>query len=154
MTCSFDIEHLGTSTEDVTVEVAPKSEMVLKEGSVRDPKTGELSTTYILSSGDNAYPARVTYRSSTEVRGGGSVRKASMTFYTWATKTDSVTGDVERKSVTASISFILPADMTIDVADFDKLIGTLFSFLYQQVNTKVRTTTWLGKLLYGATQVS
>jgi hypothetical protein len=77
-----------------------------------------------------------------------------MTFSTWAVKADSVTGIEVRAPLNVTIGINVPADMTIEVADLDDLIGNAFSFLYASVTAKVRSTAWLQKLLYGATQVS
>jgi hypothetical protein len=153
MTVSFSIDHLSTSVEDVSVEVAAKSEMILQSSDV-DPKTGDVTSTYVLASGDNAFPATVIYRTSLQKRAGAAVRRLSMTFNTWSVSTDSVTGIVIRKPLSATVSFVIPADMTVEVADMDDLVGNLFSFLYLSVTTKVRDTAWLQKLLYGISQIS
>jgi hypothetical protein len=76
-----------------------------------------------------------------------------MTFSTWAVASNSVSGIDTRKPFSGTVSFLIPADMTIEVADMDDFIGNLFSFLYLSVTTKVRDTTWLQKLLYGVPQV-
>lgn len=153
MTITYSIDHLSTSVEDVSVEVAPKSEMTF-QGIVTDSKTGEVKASYVLASGDNAYPATVTYKSSIQSRASGQVRRMEIQFSTWATLSDSVSGLDTKKPVLASCVFTVPADMTIEVSDLDDLLGNLFSFAYLSVTTKVRNTTWLQKLLYGATQVS
>lgn len=152
MTITYSIDHVSTSVEDVSVEVAAKSELTLQSTDV-DPKTGEVVSTYVLASGDNSYPANVTFRSSIQNRASGAIRRMSMTFSTWATASDSVAATDTKKPITASVSFNVPADMTIEVADLDDLAGNLFSFLYLSVTTKVRDTTWLQKLLYGIPQV-
>jgi hypothetical protein len=152
MTITYSIDHLNTSVEDVSVEVAAKSEMTLQSTDV-DPKTGEVVSTYVLASGDNSYPAIVTYRSSVQNRANGAIRRMSMTFSTWATAADSITGIDIKKPLLGTVSFNVPADMTIEVADMDDMIGNLFSFCYASVTTKVRSTTWLQKLLYGVPQV-
>jgi len=152
MTITYSIDHISTSVEDVSVEVAAKSEMTL-QGTVIDQKTGDVTSTYVLASGDNSYPATVAYRSAVQNRASGAVRRMSMTFSTWATRSDSVAGTDEKLPLTGSIAFTVPADMTIEVADMDDLVGNLFSFAYLSVTTKVRDTTWLQKLLYGIPQV-
>lgn len=152
MTITYSIDHISTSVEDVSVEVAAKSEMTL-QGTITDPKTGDVTSTYILASGDNSYPATVAYRSSVQTRAGNAIRRMSMTFSTWATMSDSVSGLDTKRPVVASISFNIPADMTVEVADMDDLAGNLFSLLYLSVTTKVRDTGWLQKLLYGIPQV-
>lgn len=152
MTITFSIDHLSTSVEDVSVEVAPKSEMTF-QGITTDPKTGEMKASYVLASGDNAYPAIVTYKSALQSRASGQVRRIEIQFSTWATQSDSVSGLDTKKPVTASVVFTVPADMTIEVADLDDLLGNAFSFAYLSVTTKVRSTAWLQKLLYGASQV-
>lgn len=153
MTITYSIDHLSTTVEDVSVEVAAKSEMTLQSTDV-DPKTGEVVSTYVLASGDNSYPATVTFRSSVQNRSSGAIRRMSMTFSTWATASDSVTATDTKKPLVATFAMNVPADMTVEVADLDDLIGNCFSFLYASVTTKVRSTSWLQKLLYGIPQVS
>jgi len=152
MTISYAIDHLSTSVEDVSVEVAAKSEMTL-QSTTTDPKTGEVTSTYVLASGDNGFPAFVTYRASVQNRASGSVRRLSMTLSTWATKSDSVSGTDEKKNLSIGVTITVPSDMTIEVSDVDDLIGNAFSFLYLSVTAKVRDTSWLQKLLYGIPQV-
>jgi hypothetical protein len=152
MSITYSIDHLVTSVEDVSVEVAAKSEMTL-QGTGPDPKTGDQVSTYVLASGDNSFPATVAYRVGYQSRSTGAIRRVSMTFSTWATTSDSVAGTDVKRPLVATVSFNIPADMTIEVADMDDLIGNLFSLLYLSVTTKVRDTTWLQKLLYGVPQV-
>ena len=151
MSTTYSLDHVSASVEDVSVETAAKSEMTL-QSTTTDPKTGESVSKYVLPSGDNAYPATITYRSSVAKRSQGDVRNCSMTFSTWATSDDGL-GTVVKKPLLASFNLQAPADMTIEVADADDLIGNAFSFLYLSVTAKVRDTTWLQKLLYGIPQV-
>jgi len=152
MSLTYSIDHALTSVEDVSVEVADKANMVF-QGNKTDPKTGEISASYVVSNGDNSYPATVTYRSVVQNRASGPVRRISMTFDTWATRSDSVSGLDTKKSLSGTISVNMPADITVETADMDDFIGNLFSYLYLSVTTKVRDTTWLGKLLFGIPQV-
>jgi len=152
MTISYSIDHLSTSVEDVSIEIAAKSEMTL-QSTTTDPKTGEIASTYVLASGDNAYPSSVVFRSSIQNRTNGAIRRMSMTFSTWATKSDDVTNVVVKRPVVATFSVNVPSDITVEVADLDDLIGNAFSFLYLSVTSKVRNTTWLQDLLYGIPQV-
>lgn len=152
MTISYALDHVATSVEDVSVEVAEKADMVLQSTST-DPKTGDVTSVYVISTGDNSYPATVTYRVAVQKRPTGLIRRISMTFDTWASRTDSVSGEVTRKPISGTVSINAPADMTIETADADDFIGNLMSYLYLSVTTKVRDTTWLGKLLFGIPQV-
>lgn len=152
MTITYALDHVPTSTESVNVEVAPKSEMALIKTYV-DPKTDELVSEYRIASGDEVYPASVVFRYGVQSRKTGDVRRISMTFYTWATKTDSVTGEVAHEPISSSVQFLLPAQMTVEVADLDDLVGNTFSFLYLSVTTGARSTAWLQALLYGRTQL-
>jgi hypothetical protein len=153
MALTYSIDHLVTSVEDVSVEVAAKSELTLQSSDV-DPKTGEVVSTYVLASGDNAYPSTVTYRSGLQNRATGQVRRISITFATWAVVADSVSGVDTRKPISGTVSFVAPADYTIEVDDLDDMLGNLFSFCYASVTTKVRSTAYLQKLLYGVAQVA
>jgi hypothetical protein len=153
MTITYSLDHVSTSVEDVSVEVADKSNMTL-QFSGPDPKNpAAYLAVYVIANGDNAFPSTVSYRVENQGRASGAIRRITCTFSTWATKSDDVTGEVVKKPLVASSAFNIPADMTIEVADMDGLIGNLFSFLYLSVTTKVRDTTWLAKLLYGIPQV-
>lgn len=154
MTITYSVEHVGASVEDVSIEVAPKSELC-HMSHVVDPKTGGNSTKYVLTSGDSGFPSTVTFRSSVmSPNGRVAKRNISMTFQTWALKSDSVSGVETREEITSTVSMVIPAGLTVDVADLDDMLGTMFSFLYPSVTTKVRDTNWLGKLLYGVTEVA
>jgi hypothetical protein len=149
---TYLIDHINASTESINVEVAAKSEMI-EQSTDTDSKTGDVISTYVLSSGDNAYPATVTYR----VQASGSVakptRRVVVTLSTWATSDDGA-GVVVKRPLTGSISFVLPADMTVELADMDDFIGNLFSFLYASATAGARSTTYLQKLLYGVPRVA
>jgi len=152
MSHTYSIDHAVSSTESVNVEVAAKSEMTLRSTDV-DPKSGDILSTYVLASGDAAYESTVTYRVQNQMRATEPVRRIVVTFNTWATDDDGA-GTVTKKPVTGSVSFIVPANMTLELADMDDFIGNLFSFLYLSVTAGARNTTWLQKLLYGVPQVS
>jgi len=152
MSITYSIDHVPTSVEDVSVEVAAKSEMTLRQVST-DPKTGEISAEYVLASGDDNYPATITYRTVLQRRNSALKRRISMTFQTWATASNSVSGEDTKKEISGTVSMILPSEMTLELADLDDFLGNIFSMMYLSVTTKVRDTTWLQKLLYGIPQV-
>jgi hypothetical protein len=152
MTITYSLDHVETTTESVDVEVAAKDELVLVSTDA-DPKTGEITSTYVLASGDDAFPSTVAFRSGLQNRQGNQVRRLSVTFSTWAVRSDSVTGLDTRRPIQGTISFLVPSGMTIEIADFDQLLGNLFSFMYASVTTGTRDTDWLQRLLYGAPQV-
>jgi len=153
MSLTYSIDHVGVTTESVLVDVAPKSELTYVK-TVTDIKTGEVSTWYVLSSGDDAYPANVIFRSSTQLRSGAQRRIISVSLNTWAVKADSVAAIDTREQCFATIAFNMPASMTIELADFQQFAGTVFSFLYPSVASGVRSTAYLAKLLFGASQVA
>lgn len=152
MTHTYSLDHVASATESVNVETAAKSEMTLQSTDV-DPKSGDVVSTYTLASGDSQYPAYVVYRIGSQNRGGNPVRRASMTFSTWAVDDNSVDGTAIRKPISGTISLLIPADITVELADMDDFIGNLFSFLYASVSTGARNTGYLQKLLYGVPQV-
>jgi len=151
MSITYTLDHINASTESVNVEVAAKSEMTLVSTDT-DPKSGDTISTYRLASGDVAYPGTVTYRVQAQGSNGNPTRRVVMTLSTWATSDDGL-GLVVKKPLTGSISFVFPADMTIELADLDDFIGNLFSFLYASVTAGARSTAYLQKLLFGAPQV-
>jgi hypothetical protein len=152
VTHTYSLDHVATATESVLVETAAKSELTLIS-TTTDPKTGAVTSNYVLASGDDAYPATVSYRVENQTRGGNPVRRVSMTFSTWAADYNDVDGITTRKPVVASFSFVLPADLTIELADMDDLIGNAFSFLFASQSAGARNTGYLQKLLYGVPQV-
>lgn len=151
MSITYSISRLSTSVEDVSVEVPVKADMTLQ---ATDTKDGVTETNYVVATGDNAYQSYVTFRSEIQNRKGVLIRRISVTFSTWAVQSDSVAGTDTMKPVNGTIAFNLPADMTIEVADLDDFLGNLVSYCYPSVTTKVRSTAWLQKLLYGVTQVA
>jgi hypothetical protein len=151
MSTTYSLDHVVSSTESVLVEVAAKSEFV-SQGTVIDPKTGARITTYTLGSGDSAFLATVEYRIEEQVRAGQSVRRVSMTFRTWATSDDGL-GLVVKRPVSGQFAFVLPIDLTIELADLDDFIGNCFSFLYASQSSGARATGYLNSLLFGSSKV-
>jgi hypothetical protein len=150
MSLSYTLDHIigGATVEDVSVEVAPKSEMV-KVPPV-PLKDGRVETKYRLASGSDVYPAYITYSSEIQNRKAlGSIRNIVIDLSTWATQTDSVSGLETKMPIQGMIVLNLPAGMTIEVADLDDFVGNLFSYLYPSVTAKVRSTTWLQNFIYG-----
>lgn len=152
MPITYTIDHISSSTESVLVETAPKSEMV-SQGTVVDPKTGAKTTSYSLASGDSAYPGVVEYRVEAQNRGGFPILRVSMTFKTWATSDDGL-GTVVKRPLVSTFAVNLPADLTIELADFDDLIGNVFSFLYASQSAGARNTGYIQRLLYGSPTVA
>lgn len=155
MSKSYVLEHCASATESVLVETAAKSEMTRTFQGVdpTDPTGQTQMTEYTLNSGDSAYPATVTYRNVTRAKGGDAVRRFSLTFQTWATETESVTGEVRRKPVSAQINFSLPVSFSVELADLDDMLGNLFSFMYASQSSGARATGYLSVLQFGGTQV-
>jgi hypothetical protein len=152
MSLSYAIDHVNGSAESVWVEIAYKSEFVLVSTDT-DPKSGKVSTTYRLGSGSLVFPSYVTYTTEVQSRGQAMIRRITVQFDTWATETDSVTGEITRRAVNCFTAFNLPGDIPVETADIDQLIGNFFSYLYASQTTGTRSTTYLQKLLYGASQV-
>jgi hypothetical protein len=152
MSLSYALDHVSASTESVLVELAAKSELTLISTDT-DVKTGAVVSTYTLASGDTQFPAYVTYRAEIQSRKTGVIRRISMTFDTWATQTDSVTGVIDRLPISASFAMNIPQGFTVELADIDDFIGVAFSFLFASQSSGARSTTYLSKLLYGAPQV-
>jgi hypothetical protein len=148
----YSIDHTPTAVEDVSVEISEKSGMTLQKVTT-DPKTGEVTAVYILTSGDFSYPATVTYRSTIQNRSDGQMRRISVTLSTWAVDTDSVSGLDTRKGIQGTISLLIPADLTLETADLNVMLGNMFSYMYPSIATKLRNTGYLQKLLYGVAQV-
>lgn len=151
MTISYGIDHVsGNSTESVTTIVAEKDTLVLVAPD-KDPKSGRISATYSVGSGDVNHPATLDVAIDPVVI--GKSRYGTFTFKTWATQTDSVTGIVTYWPVQATVSFNIGAGAPVQLADFNKLIAAAFSYTYASVTAGVRDTAWLQKLLYGSPTV-
>lgn len=153
MAHTISIDHLVTSTEAVNIEVADKANMVLLATSRMTGGKDGWESVYGIGNGDSKYPARVTYGVENTERKGNPVRRISMKFETWAADDDGVSV-VIRKPIAVEMSFNLPADLTVELADLDDLFGNAVSFLYSSVSSGTRTTTYLQKLLYGGPQVA
>jgi hypothetical protein len=80
------------------------------------------------------------------------VRRISIQFDTWAVDDDGAEL-VVRKPIMAEFVAVVPADLTIELADFNILVGNLVSFTYPSVAAGVRSTAYLQKLLFGLPQV-
>jgi hypothetical protein len=152
MTLTYSLDHVLTSVEDVSIEVADKAALSHQKTSV-DPKTGEQSTVYVIANGDTLFKSYVTFRYGLQNRGGQQVRRIAMQFDTWATKSDSVSGLDTKQPIQGMFQMLLPGDMLIEIADLDDFIGNCFSYLYASVTTKVRSTAWLSDLSFGITEV-
>jgi hypothetical protein len=155
MSMSYTIDHAvlrSVTNQSVLMAISAKSELALQL-LTDDPKTGEISASYILTSGDPAFPAVVTFRCSPQKRKGKAVKRLSVTFDTWAVQTDSVSGIVTREEVSSSVTAIVPAVFTVEVDDVVDLIENCFSFLYPSVAAGVIDTSYVGKLLYGVPRV-
>lgn len=152
MTITYALDHVASTTESVNVEVAPKSELALVR-TYTDKTSDEVVSEYRIASGDELYPSTVAFRYGLQTRKGSEARRISMTFYTWATKTDSVTGEVSHEPISSTIQLLLPGRMTIEVGDLDDLLGNTLSFMYPSVSSGARSTVYLQALLFGRTQV-
>lgn len=146
---TYSIDHVETSTESVTLPVAAKSQLTLQS---TEEVNGATVSIYRLASGDDLFPANVTYRVENQRRGGAPVKRVSITYETWAVDDDGA-GIVIRKPIMSQIVMVLPADLTIELADLNLFVGNLFSFSYASVAAGVRDTGYLQKLKYGLPQV-
>lgn len=151
MSLSYEITHVSSnSTESVTTLVAEKSTMVEKSEVV--DKSGRITKTYVIGSGDVNHPANVRYVIDPPAAGIES-RYGSVTFTTWVTQTDSVTGEITWWPIQATMSFVVQDGSPVQLADFDKLVAAVFSYTYLSVASGVRDTTWLQTLLFGSPAV-
>jgi hypothetical protein len=152
MTLSYEITHVSSnSAESVSTLIAEKTTMSLKSN-VTDPKSGRITATYILGSGDSNHPATVRYVVDPPASGITN-RYGSVTVNTWATQTDSITGIVTWYPIQATMSFVIVDGSPVQLADFNKLIAAAYSYTYLSQASGVRDTTWLQTLLYGSPQV-
>nr|QDH87789.1 MAG: hypothetical protein H1Bulk28FD40_000002 [Leviviridae sp.] len=149
MSLSYEITHVSAnSTESVTTLVADKSGRVFTNVD-SDPKTGRITATYTLASGDVNHPATVEYAVD-PIALGAKNRYGSVTFRTWNTVTDSVSGEIKWWPIQATVSFVIASGAPVQLADFNKLIACAFSYTYASVASGVRDTAWLQNLLFGS----
>jgi hypothetical protein len=153
MAHTYTIDRMETTTESVSIEVAAKANFVLISTD-RSPDGRLVVSRYSLSSGDPTFPSYVTYRIELQMsKGGVPTKRLSISIDTWAADDDGA-GVVTRLPANFTISAQLPAEMTIELADLDVALGNLYSFTYASVAAGVRNTTYLNRLLFGATQVA
>lgn len=154
MTFVYSIDHVILDTSDgVNIPVPEKNSLILRSLDY-DPKTRESVAVYVIGTGDNQYQSTLTFRSSLQDRAGGQIRRISETWSSWATKTDDVTGVVVKKPISISVSFNIPADIVVEVADLAAMLLSNLSFLYPSVATGNINTGYLNKLLYGVVQIA
>lgn len=152
MTLSYGIDHVSSNTtESITTVLADKTTMVLVSSDV-DVKTGRATATYVLATGDPNHPAQVIFAVDPVVNSNKS-RYGSVTFKTWSTQTDSVTGVVTYWPVQATMSFVIQNGAPVQLADFNKLIAAVFSYTFASASSGTRDTAWLQDLLFGSPQV-
>lgn len=152
MTVTTEISSVsGLSTESVTVQVANKTDLVLVSSDL-DPKTNRATAIYSLSGADPGYPITLTVNSDPPGPGAKS-RYCSITLRTWIEQSSDVTDITTRWPIQASMSFVVPGDAPLVIADLVKLMGAAFSYTYLSVTSGTRETTWLAKLLAGSPQV-
>lgn len=151
MAHTYSVDHASTTTESVTIGVAPKSELTKGVPSVSN--SGANLMTYKIGSGDPAYPATVVYSVEDQVRKGNPARRATMTLNTWASDYNDVTGLTEKRPISVQIAFVVPGDLTLELADLSQLLGDAFSFTYASVSAGVRDTGYLKNLQFGVPAV-
>lgn len=139
------------STESVTVQAADKTNLILISSDI-DQKTGRATAIYSLSGADAGYPVTLTVNSDPA---GPNVksRYCSITLRTWVKESSDVTDVVTRWPIQASMSFVVPGDAPLAVADLIALMGAAFSYTYLSVSSGTRETTWAAKLLAGSPQL-
>jgi len=152
MTQTLAIDLVSSaSTESVTTVIAPKSSMT-PGGSSTDPKTGRVTTIYNIASSDGIHVATVRYQVD-PIAAGAKTRYGSVTFSTWVTSSDSVTGIITWFPIQATVSFVIQNGSPVVLADFNKLIAATFSFAYASVSSGTRDTAYLQRLLLGSATV-
>lgn len=139
------------ATESVTVQVADKTNLVLISSDI-DPKTGRASAIYSLSGADSGYPITLTVNVD-PLGPGVKKRYCSFSFDGWIKQSSDVTDVTTRWPIKSSISFVVPGDAPLLLADLVKLLGATFSYTYLSVSSGTRETTWLAKILAGSPQV-
>lgn len=152
MTITYSLEHVSGTTESTLVQPPVRSEMTLV--STYTDKDGGAVAKYVLASGDNAFPAFVTFMTSLQNKNGVRVRRIEVKLESWALKENSVDSSQVRAPIQGSIVLILPALMTIEVGDLAEFVGNLFGYTYPSISSGARSTSWLQTLLYGSPKVS
>lgn len=113
-------------------------------------KNGALVATYVDTSVSVLHPVEVTVRIlDVPARGVSPARRDwTITSRSWATDTDSVTGDVVFNPITAGMFGSFPL-MDYDLSDLRDYLGNVYSLTFQTVSTKVPSTTIISAILNG-----
>lgn len=150
MSLSFDIPVItGISGADVTVPQLDQTKW--QRTGVGTRQNGVKYASYTYNTSDPAHPVTVTVEASTSAK--ARTINWSLTLRAYATATESITGAITYRPVEAAIAVILPADMTVEVADFRKMIDALYGSSFKVLTVKVPDTVVISDMLFAAAEV-
>lgn len=152
MTITLSIDHVVDTTEAYNSDSTDK-DIMLRQSTVTDPKTGEVTTVYVIPGGSQRFPASVSYISGIRKNGTGERRHVAVIFQTWALMADDSDGSEVRFPIQGSVSLEVPLGLDVELADVDSFLGAVFSYTFKEVSGGFRDTDWLSALLYGITEV-
>jgi len=153
MTTTNSIDRVGGTATDISVKKMAEADLKQVRTEALSPSGAR--TTYTMATGDDRYPTTVVVQAKPDYNGnkGKGVRSCLMAINTFArTETDGVIDVIEPLS--AVLSFSIPMNVAIDVADLHDLLENLFSLGYETVTTKEGDDIRLAALLqFGITEV-
>lgn len=159
MSISYTIEHVNAQNADGdTILIAGyqlHTDLVLVD-TTTDPKTGDITTTYVVANGDPDYPAQAIYRCANQKRAGEEIKRLTATFITWAKAEDSVSGLVTRKQVRTGNFLEIPAGTKLTAEQLRDFVQQGFSLWYTPTDSIVGTAMpadYIASMLFGITQV-
>jgi hypothetical protein len=147
------IDRTGGSASDVSILKLAESDFVESQNEAL-PEGGS-RTTYKISTGDSRYPSTVVVqvKPNSKGNGGKGVRACLLALNTWArSETDGIIDVIE--PINAVLSFSVPMNVPLDVADIHDLYENLISLGYETVTAKEGDDVRLSALLlFGLTKV-
>ena len=152
MSHSYSIDNVATSDTDVAVPLLTQASLELRT-TVADAKTGVTISTYVLPTGDPAYPMIVTVRNEKSPTAANVERRCSINVKTWARELDDDGVLVAVKPISATVAFNLPPGVGLEAADISDLVGNLYSLTFDSLNTKVPSTALISKQMFGLTEL-
>jgi hypothetical protein len=149
MSLSYTIPVIdGLTGADVTVPALDQTK--LQRSGVGTRQNGTKYASYVYNTSDPAHPITVTVEVSPVVKGRFTW---SMALSAWALATESTTGAITYRSISRTVIDNLPSDLTLEVADYRKMVDALYALSFKTLTAKVPDTVVVATELFQAAEV-
>jgi len=153
MTTTNSLDRIGGTATDVSVLKLTEADLLHVQTDALP--NGGAKSIYTMNSGDPRYPTTVVAQVKPDPRGnaGKGVRSCLLALNTWArTETDGIVDIIS--PISAVLSFSIPMDVAIDIADLHDMVEDLFSLTYSTITSKEGDTSRISSLLlFGISEV-